>query len=584
MSGIEPLIDVERSTLGKALRSGPLNVPDFQREYSWKPERVKKLFDDLSNAMVKRQPSYFLGSIVLTPGHPPNIIDGQQRLATTVIFLSAVRDAFLELGKDDDAIAIENDFLSKYDRPAGQHVPLLGLNIDDREFMQARIIDRHDSQRKIVKRLRSHELIDDAAIIAKKRVAIITEASDSVQGKVEALNAWVNFIDSNALVVKLTPPNSTGAFQIFKTQNDRGQKTSQADLIKSHLLEQSQARRAEAQAKWSSMRATIEELRLGGNDDPLLTYLHHVSIVVHGPIKADDIFEHLEDGVTGGTNAFRFLENLATYANDYAAMLTPSHSKWGAYDRRMRRYVYKISHEIRMSFIRPLMLAVTSHFSATETAKAYRNFLSWVVRFLVAGGSRSGVVEKAFGEAANKIYRKRITTADELCDEVQRVIPNDVKFASAFARKSLASGRQARFILRELESQRRFGTSDDSTEATDDTDILTLEHILPKNLSCPKWQHFTPDQRKQYRKRIGNLVLINSKDNGAINDAEFPDKRPVIAKSSNLKLTADVISRTEGGQDWTIKHIEARQEMLALLARDRWPVHFKKRAKKKKKG
>jgi uncharacterized protein with ParB-like and HNH nuclease domain len=54
-------IGVDKATLGSALRNGPLYIPAYQREYAWKPERVRKLFDDLNRAKNKNRPSYFLG-------------------------------------------------------------------------------------------------------------------------------------------------------------------------------------------------------------------------------------------------------------------------------------------------------------------------------------------------------------------------------------------------------------------------------------------------------------------------------------------------------------------------------------------
>ncbi|MGL4421634.1 MAG: DUF262 domain-containing protein, partial [Gemmataceae bacterium] len=134
-------IDVVKSTLGDALKKqGPLRVPSYQREYSWKPDRVRKLYFDFNRAMAKKLPSYFLGTIVLTPGDVPSIVDGQQRLATTSIFLAAARDAFIELGRTKEAKSIEKDFLFTYDRKQQEDVPLLTLNTDDRAYMLARVL------------------------------------------------------------------------------------------------------------------------------------------------------------------------------------------------------------------------------------------------------------------------------------------------------------------------------------------------------------------------------------------------------------------------------------------------------------
>ncbi len=60
MSDAAQAFDIIKTTLGGALRMGPLVIPPYQREYSWKKERVIKLFADLKNAMGRSQPTYFL--------------------------------------------------------------------------------------------------------------------------------------------------------------------------------------------------------------------------------------------------------------------------------------------------------------------------------------------------------------------------------------------------------------------------------------------------------------------------------------------------------------------------------------------
>src|SRR5262245_23693454 len=73
-----------------------LFVPKNQREYAWQEKHVSDLFTDLKKAMSSG--SYFLGTIVLTTnkGNQYEIADGQQRLATISILLSAIRDYFEE--------------------------------------------------------------------------------------------------------------------------------------------------------------------------------------------------------------------------------------------------------------------------------------------------------------------------------------------------------------------------------------------------------------------------------------------------------------------------------------------------------
>ncbi|HZL38083.1 MAG TPA: DUF262 domain-containing HNH endonuclease family protein [Tepidisphaeraceae bacterium] len=574
MNDLEPAIEVVRTTLGGALRSAPLRVPNFQREYSWTPARVKKLFDDLNSAMAKRQASYFLGTIVLTPGKPPAVVDGQQRLATTCIFLSAVRDSFLSLGKLQDAKSVYDDFLFVWDRTQHDMVPRLVMNTDDRQFMYDRVLlPPHERNQDLTPRLRSHHLINEAAIAAAARVEKIVGSSDSPAGKIDALNAWIDFIDKSAVIVTLMPPNAARAFQMFKTLNDRAQRTTQADMIKNHLFEHAAEWVDEAQAKWSTVRSTIETLASVQSEDPLMTYLHTASILENGPVETDEIFERLENQITTRKESLRFLESLAEYSTAYAAILTPSHAKWGPYDQRVRRYIDSISQEIKMTFMRPLMLAIAAHFSKTETRQAFRDMVSWVIRFLVSGGSRSGATAKIIGEAAHEIKRGKIRTAQQLHDSVKKIIPSDVRFRNHFITKSLNNGRQARFILRELEKHLRSGSADALDDPTTDTNTLSLEHILPKNPEATGWDYIPAEQRKTLRLRIGNMCLINSKDNGAINDKPFSEKRPTLQKSENQKLTKDVLERTKPATEiWDARHITERQTMMAELAVKHWPI------------
>src|SRR5271157_3238260 len=93
-------IGFEHKGIGAVLSQNRLRVPLNQREYAWEDEHVQELFSDFSGAIDNDQPTYFLGTIVLTSGgDEPEVSDGQQRLATSMILLTAIRD-YLKGGKD----------------------------------------------------------------------------------------------------------------------------------------------------------------------------------------------------------------------------------------------------------------------------------------------------------------------------------------------------------------------------------------------------------------------------------------------------------------------------------------------------
>lgn len=88
-------------------------VPEHQRSYSWTTEQVDQLLTDVSDAFTKDAAEYFIGLIVLRGPIEGTwqILDGQQRLATTTMVYSAIREWLRARGLNDDARQIETESL-----------------------------------------------------------------------------------------------------------------------------------------------------------------------------------------------------------------------------------------------------------------------------------------------------------------------------------------------------------------------------------------------------------------------------------------------------------------------------------------
>src|SRR5271163_4754408 len=80
-------MDIGPEAIGHALTDKSLYVPPNQRDYSWKDEHINDLYDDLTAAIDALAEEYFRGSIVVIKQHDDRlmVVDGQQRLATTLI-------------------------------------------------------------------------------------------------------------------------------------------------------------------------------------------------------------------------------------------------------------------------------------------------------------------------------------------------------------------------------------------------------------------------------------------------------------------------------------------------------------------
>jgi hypothetical protein len=560
-------IGFEHEGIGAVLAHNRLAVPLNQREYSWEDGHVRELFNDFANAIANRKGTYFLGTIVLTrsEGDIPEVSDGQQRLATTTILLAAIRDYFLKNKDSKRAASIEQEFLKTTDRRTTEIVPRLKLNVDDHEFFTKAVISAPDSRerQKTEPKKASHLRIKAARELAAEHIQNVLEPYNK-SVRTERLLDWVNFIESGAEVILLRVPDHLSAFQMFETLNDRGLKASQADLIKNYLLSFCAPDKIrDGQQKWAQMLGTLESV---GRGDLTVTYLHHLLITKHGPTKEREVFDKVRSQVNSRAGTMEFLEELADGATDYAALFNSDHKKWNEYGTTTRKNLSTINRDLRVEQIRPLMFAVSKHFSVREARLSFRLFVSWSVRILIVG-TRGGLLDRNYAVCAQEISSKRIGSAKELVIKLADVIPADPLFETAFAEARVSKEHLARYYLRALELKRK-GDPEPEFVPMDEENIINLEHVLPENPEN-KWNGINDETANAYYRRLGNLVILQAKKNFAIGNGSFNDKKKTLKESAFL-LTSDVARNSS----WGVAEITARQKQLAKLALQTWPLTY----------
>jgi hypothetical protein len=191
------------------------------------------------------------------------------------------------------------------------------------------------------------------------------------------------------------------------------------------------------------------------------------------------------------------------------------------------------------------------------------------VRLMVAGGAkaaaRSGSVEEALATAARKVSEGDLSKASDVMKSLDHVIAKDTQFQEAFANASVSKGEIARYYLRSLENTAK-GIADAPYVPNEDTQVVNLEHVLPRNPEA-NWPDFTHEQVEAYYRRIGNLALLAFKDNSNLKSAPFADKKVIYAKSA-YETTLQISKAA----NWTPKDIMERQRTLAGLAVKTWPL------------
>ena len=506
---------------------------------------------------------YFLGTIVTIPqsDNTLEVVDGQQRLATLAILMAAMR-SYLEDNTNEDAIveAINNEFLTGIDRQKRARIPRLRLNVDDNELFRA-IITRETPVDAIANLRRdSHRLLIQARDLATEHVAKLTAPFD-FRDHGDVLNKWVDFIENHALVVLLRVSNNADAYRMFETLNDRGVRTSQADLVKNFLFGKSDGRFAEVQTRWSYMRGALEST---DEEEITITFLRHALTAVSGFVREADVYVRVQELVKSDLQAVSFATQLDTLAYDYVALFNPEHPRWNSYSETVRRSL-QVFELVKIRPMRPLILAIATKMNREETAKAFPYLLSLGVRLLIATTTRSASVELPLATAAHNVFQQKTVNVRSLKETLRQITPSDDEFRKAMGAARVSNSRLARYYLRSMEMTAQ-GESEAWFVPTQDPAVINLEHVLPRK-SEGNWPRFSADEEAAYINRLGNQVLMRAKTNSDLRSAQFAAKKMVYAESP-YTLTCSVANVTE----WTSSAIESRQLELANLAVRTWPI------------
>ena len=545
-------IDANLDGIGHLISDKRIETPPYQRSFAWEKDQVTDLLRDIGDAIRANAPEYFLGTIVLTPGEDQrlHVIDGQQRLASTTMFLAEIRNYFHQHDDIDRATIIQSTYIAQQDRRTLEDQPNLILNQSDNPFFQALIVA--DDHTEII--TEAHKRIRAAKSIAAEFVQTIVRPSHE---PTNVLNDWLDYIESKVKVIVVTVSTEANAYTIFEVLNDRGIELSIADLLKNYLFRVSGERLHEVQNSWTSMRSRIESV---DREQAIKTFIRHAWSSTHGTTRERELYDKIRERVTGAQRAVDLAVSLDRSAADYIALYDFLSPRWRDLGAQVQDAVLAF-RELRVIQNRPLILAILREFDDPEIRLSLPMLVSWSVRFLICGSGGSGTLEALFSTSAQSISSREITTARQLLEANRSVLPSDQRFEEAFAVATISKNYLARFYLRAIAS---FMMDDREFRIHQHHDNVNLEHILPKEPGN-NWMHISEEDATNYYKRLGNLTIMDSNLNVAADNAPFEEKKEVY-RQSRIEMSRSLEELSE----WTTRTIEERQRVLAQFAVQVW--------------
>ena len=541
-------------------------IPLYQRPYSWTTEQAGKLLDDLlsfigpdTSVSIDSLSPYFLGSIVLIKSESQpdaEIVDGQQRLTTLTILLSALRYTIAD-EKLSDALT---DYLYEEGNPLEGNPNRYRLTLRERDadFFRKRI--QGDDEIGKLNKLNAGQLSDSQRNIRANALYFLNSLQEQTDQQRVRL---AQFIVKNCLLVVVSTPDLDSAYRIFSILNDRGLDLSHSDILKSEIIGRIATHQQEAYSeKWEDSE---EEL---GRDAFSDLFAHTRMIYRKQKAKETILKEFRQFVMKAVDDSCKLIDDvLIPFSDALATIKTASYESTAGAEgvNRMLKWLDRIDNT---DWLPPAILFMARNRS--DSSVLYRFFvdLERLAAFLMA--CRYGINDRI------DRYSKLIDAIENNADLHADDSPLQLSKAEAQAFVKELNGDVYRQVAkRRLYILLRLDSALSDASATYEHSIISIEHVLPQNPPAGSlWFEWFSSRELQERwvHRLGNLLLLNQKKNSSASNYEFVKKKKSYFMKGGVSpfpLTTQAVKETE----WTLDVVERRQQELLAVLKNVWRIN-----------
>lgn len=550
-------------------------IPIYQRTYSWTDKECRQLWDDIVRCGGSDKIAvHFVGSIVyvesglsqVTHQSPLLVIDGQQRLTTVSLLLTALAKAVAD-GEPFDGFSqrkIKNYYLLNPEELGDRHFKLL-LSQTDKASLMSIVSDGEQPQQPSLRISANFEWF-------KRWIG---------EGKVELATLCRGLAKLVVVDIALTRDQDNPQL-IFESMNSTGKELSQADLIRNFILmglEPVLQTRLYEQF-WRPMELDFGQEAYGTHFDG---FMRHYLTVMTGEIPninaVYDAFKgHARTSRADFADDKSHIESLVREIRDYARHFCAM--ALGSEPDAEMKFAFHDLRELKVDVAYPFLLELYHDYKAALLSKA--DLLS-TVRLIEAYVFRRAIcaiptnsMNKTFATFTKALKKDRYfesIQAHFLRLPSYRRFPADEEFHRDFQTRDLYNFRSRSYWLRRLENYGR--------KERVPVDEYTIEHILPQSDDKPEkvpvsWRQALGTDWKRvwetYRHTLGNLTLTAYNSDYSYRSftekRDMPDAAEKGLRQSPLKLNQGLGTL----EAWNEDTIKDRARKLAHLGVGVWPA------------
>lgn len=585
-------------------------IPLYQRQYAWRiSPQLELLWEDIERAVTRMTADraslspHFMGAMVIsqikTYGKQVQayeIIDGQQRLTTFQLLLSALRDV-AAANQSKYAQELEKYLLNDgvMENPLVERFKLWPSLTDRRSF--ASLIDPNMDLDEI-----TLKPMDEDGIV-RRSVAAHAYFKDRIEQHVlldgeydeDRFETLFEALKEGLAVVSIELEGGDDPQTIFETLNSRGVDLSAGDLMRNFIFQRAKGMGqndgslivdALYEKHWLPLdRAFWGQVASRGRQskqrlDWMLT--DHLSMHLAGLVSVESLFDSYRRWILNERpfpTVVEELESISTTALVERRLFEQSKSDViGLFGR--------FAEAFDVSTAMPLVVYLaTAPEIRDQLPQALSILESYILRRDICGLTTKnynrffvGIIDRLRGAEGDKI-QVLIEYLSTRQSDIDRW-PTEKEWQQAWlGRDQYQGARQPRlrYIFEAIEQKKRSTLNEDIEIKS----ALTIEHIMPQkwqsNWPVPGFDHVPADeinvdqlqrnmQRQVVINKLGNLTLLTQALNTTVSNGPYSVKMPAVRSHSSLALNREL----QAFDEWNEQTVAQRGAALFDVARGIW--------------
>ncbi|GAA7502553.1 DUF262 and DUF1524 domain-containing protein [Helicobacter pylori] len=545
-------MEADATTLLKFIKDNQKNqlvIPIYQRVYSWEKEQCKQLWDDIIKIGGNdKMDGHFIGSILYVLDritHSNNallIIDGQQRLTTITLLLTALRDHWSDKRKE-----IEDHYLINSNKDGDKKFRLILSESDKDTLLYLIDKDRRKPSEPSSKIVENFKLFEEW-------VSKNTNKLETIFRGLEKL-----------MIVEIALEKGKDDPQlIFESMNSKGMELTQTDLIRNYIVMETEIEKQESfyNKYWRAMEEEFKQ-----NKKLFDRFVrHYLTIKTREIPNINKVYVALKDyRQKEGIGIEDLLKDLQKYCGYFCRIVFKKEA-----DKDLNKALGFLV-DLEMDVIYPLLLELYSDYndgvlSKNDFRPSIALIESYICRRAVCGLSTNSL-NKVFPSFTRYIqkdeYFKSLEAHFGYLTEKQR-FPNNDEFKDCFITINFYKFKKKEYFFERLENFER--------KERVYTHEYTTEHIMSQKLTedTKEWERDLGENfqeiHNKYLHTIGNLTLTGY--NQEYSNNSFQQKRDMEKgfKDSPLRLNQSLRDLESFGEE----EIKKRANDLADLALKIW--------------